>query len=72
MISLGRTHYIFKYGMLYWGVPTGILFSIFQYFTKDDFAIGQAFLALLIFPIGGIFYGVWTWSSMIKKQEKQN
>ena len=56
--KLGRTQYVLRYGVLGWGVPTAILFSLI-----DSYRFGWAgFLsqivpALVIFPVGGIFFG---------------
>lgn len=47
----GKMRYILLYGVLFWGGLTGIIMSFF--FSP---------LALLVFLIGGIFFGIWTWN----------
>lgn len=56
--KLGRTQYVLRYGVLGWGIPTAIMFSVIQSyrFGWDGFLF-QLVPALIMFPIGGIFFG---------------
>lgn len=49
--SKGKARYVLLYGVLLWGGLTGILMS---------FVITP--IALVLFPLGGIVFGMWTWS----------
>jgi len=69
----GKLRYIFVNGLLGWGVPTAILFTIMTslFETKslsfDQEIVKTFIISIIIFPIGGVFWGVWTWSWIVKK-----
>jgi hypothetical protein len=69
--ELGRSQYVVRYGVLGWGVPTGILFSLIQgyRFGWDGFLF-QLIPALIIFPLGGILFGRIMWRLLEKKNAK--
>jgi hypothetical protein len=70
--KLGRTQYVLRFGVLGWGIPTAILFSLVQgyRFGWDGFLF-QLIPALLIFPLGGILFGRIMWSVMENKRAKE-
>ncbi|MGH6814307.1 MAG: hypothetical protein ACREC6_01235 [Hyphomicrobiaceae bacterium] len=58
----GRRRFILVYGVLGWGVPTGILFSLASWFFDPNLNVMVAApLAMIVFPIGGILWGRWMW-----------
>ncbi|RMF07330.1 MAG: hypothetical protein D6762_07765 [Candidatus Neomarinimicrobiota bacterium] len=65
---MGRMKFIWFRGVLVWGVSTAILWSLFMmalpYFHELRPSLGTA---IILFPIGGYFWGVWVW----KFAEKQ-
>ena len=69
--KLGRTQYVLRYGVLGWGVPTAILFSLIESyrFGWEGF-LSQIVPALIIFPIGGIFFGRCMWRFLEHKHGK--
>jgi hypothetical protein len=71
LTKLGRTQYVLRYGVLGWGIPTAILFSLTQGYRSgwDGFLV-QLILALIIFPVGGILYGRIMWRLLEKKNAK--
>jgi hypothetical protein len=69
--QLGRTQYVLRYGVLGWGIPTAIVFSLIQGYRSgwDGFLV-QLILALIIFPLGGILFGRIMWRLLEKKNAK--
>lgn len=67
----GRTRYIWVNGVLGWGLTTGVLWAVVMAALQ-----GWKHLALFLtlaaigFPIGGYFFGRWTWS-LFEKQFEQ-
>jgi hypothetical protein len=69
--KLGRTQFVLRYGVLGWGVPTAILFSLIQsYRFGSDGFLFQLVPALILFPIGGIFFGRFVWRMLENKHAK--
>jgi len=60
--QMGRTKFIWLRGVLGWGVTTAVLSSlimtVFQGFPTFLFRLG---IAMILFPIGGYFWGIWVW-----------
>ncbi len=56
-----RFHYILRYGVLGWGLATGILWSaVMTWWGPGPFLVYLA-IALVLFPIGGWFWGAIMW-----------
>jgi hypothetical protein len=65
---LGRTQYVLRYGVLGWGVPTGILYAVFSGFMDGwDQLLPQLIKALILFPIIGIMCGRIWWRQLERK-----
>ena len=64
--SKGRQRYIWVFGVLAWGIPTGVLWSIFVCtFVWDWEKIWYTLPWLLVaFPIGGYFGAKYTWAKI--------
>ena len=71
LTNLTRKQYILRIGVLGWGVPVAILFSIIQGFEYgwDEF-LPRLIPALILFPIGGIFFGMFMWWTLQRKQAR--
>jgi hypothetical protein len=70
--KLGRTQYVLRFGVLGWGIPTAILFSLVQgYRLGWDGFLFQLILALILFPIGGILFGRLMWRVLENKHAKE-
>jgi len=69
----GRKNYIIKYGVILWGIPTGIIWFLGMHFlqTTNPWYI-QLIIALIIFPLSGIILGSVTWSAGEKKYSDHN
>lgn len=76
----GKKKFVIYNGILGWGVPTAILFSLAMTFLDSySVQIDKEFFKLLIisiilFPFGGIFWGlwVWAWSEKLYKANTNN
>jgi len=69
--KLGRTQFVLRFGVLGWGIPTAILFSLVQgYRSGWDGFLFQLTLALFIFPLGGILFGRIMWWALENKRAK--
>jgi len=69
LTNLTRNQYILRIGVLGWGVPVAILFSIIQGFQYgwDGFLL-RLIPALVLFPAGGILFGMLMWWTLQRKQ----
>jgi hypothetical protein len=75
----GKIHFIITRGNIGWGIPTAILFffitKLFNYgldFTKyfNEEGIKDLLLNLLVFQVGGIFFGWWMWKIVENKNQE--
>lgn len=66
-----RVRFAIKYGILGWGVPTGVIVTVWSYFDKkpQDFTsfILDSIPTLIVFPLLGIVWGLVVFNN-IKKQ----
>lgn len=68
--KLGRKQFVLRHGVLAWGVPVAILFVLAQGFMSGwTVAAFQAVPALILFPIGGYFYGRIMWSLLERRYD---
>ena len=67
----GRKSYIWKHGVLYWGVPVGIVWALWMNRQQDPWQLAVMLpLALVVFPIGGYFFGAFMWKHFESAYEK--
>ena len=62
--QLGRRQFILRYGVLGWGVPVAIGFSLNMAFENGwDTFLFNLIPALILFPLVGILFGkiLWYW-----------
>jgi len=69
--KLGRRGFILRYGVLGWGVPTAILFSLVQAYSDgwDTFLL-RLVPALVLFPLGGILWGAMMWRFLERRNAR--
>jgi hypothetical protein len=61
--TLGQSAFILKYGILGWGVPTAILWSVLVAADEGLAALPILLLfALTLFPVGGYVFGRVLWA----------
>ncbi|MDQ6422202.1 hypothetical protein RB620_22490 [Paenibacillus sp. LHD-117] len=74
----GKRNYIIVNGILGWGIPTAILFTLLTSYLDNDAIIfnkelmNSLFTSLIIFSIVGIPFGFWTWNWMERIYNKNN
>jgi hypothetical protein len=61
IIKQGRTKYVILNGVIGWGLLTATLFVIWTYFTKTQISPKDVIIPFILFPIGGIFWGLFMW-----------
>jgi uncharacterized membrane protein len=67
MLARGRTSFALRFGVLGWGVSTALIFALYQGFAEGWEAFPRWLaISLLIFPIGGWFWGVLMWRFVIR------
>lgn len=59
--SKGAVRFILVYGVLGWGLTTGLLFSVFSSFLFQRSFTEILGLAMIIFPLGGVAWGWVMW-----------
>jgi hypothetical protein len=69
--SKGRSRYIWLFGVVGWGVFTGLIWALILGWQQgwDRLPALLAF-GLIGFPIGGYFWGDWMWKRLEKQYEK--
>lgn len=58
-----KKKYVIKYGVLRWGLPMAIIFSLKSVINNTELGemIEGIIISSIVFPIGGIFFGLITW-----------
>jgi hypothetical protein len=62
--AAGRKRFIVLWGVLGWGVCSALLFSVWIIRSEHESfwsGVGTAAVSLIVFPLGGIFFGYMTW-----------
>lgn len=75
LIAMGKKKFVWRQGVLGWGVPTAVLYNVLMYLwdygmTTDELA-SEAFwtrasMSLILFPLGGVLFGWLMWKSLAK------
>ena len=68
---LGRKRFVWLYGVLGWGVPTAVLFSLLRAYAEgwEQLPVILA-ISLAIFPLGGVVFGrvMWWWLERMNRR----
>jgi hypothetical protein len=69
--KLGRKRFVLYFGVLGWGLPTAILFTLLQTYELgwDGFLV-RLIVAAVFFPIGGVAVGHCMWKWLERKRAK--
>ena len=63
----GKWRYVVLYGVILWGGLTALLFTMLPVLLGNSFDWYRAAASFLLFPIGGIGWGVYMWNLMEKR-----
>ena len=68
---LGRKKFVWLYGVLGWGVPTAVLFSLLRAYAEgwETLPVMLA-ISLAVFPLGGIVFGRVMWRVVGRSEER--
>jgi len=71
-----KRRFVLRCGVLAWGVTTAVLWTALMCLMRvaaDAFtwqrALVQLLVALVLFPIAGYFWGLWTWRAVQRARE---
>lgn len=63
--ELGRAPYIVHYGVVGWGVPVAVVYSLLEAVTDGWSAFVPTLgVSLILFPVVGFFVGLFAWKQM--------
>jgi hypothetical protein len=67
----GKKTYVIKKGIIQWGLTTWVLWSTWMFsFNPSKPLWLQPLIGFILFPIGGIFFGLFTWKHSEKMYAK--
>ncbi|WP_020410422.1 hypothetical protein [Hahella ganghwensis] len=67
---LGRDQYVWRYGVLGFGVPAGGVYALYLFFADSSVVWSALLFKSLLFCLGGVLYGYSTWSRMEAKYKE--
>ena len=66
----GKTHFVWFNGVLFWGILTGLMWSVvLAYVMPNKNPYATLFIAMILFPLSGYLGSKWTWN---RNEEKYN
>jgi len=69
--QMGKKKFVFYYGVLFWGLLTGLLFPVIGLILfNKSLSLERFIFSLIVFPLGGILFGLTMWHSSEKKYQK--
>lgn len=72
LVAKGKWPYVLKHGVLGWGLPTAILWSAIMHFIDRIPFTESIFIALILFPAGGVLWGVFMWFFISREFNKMH
>ena len=64
----GMNNFIWFRGVLLWGILNGLLWlGLMEFISPSQNIIQRAIIALIMFPLGGYFWGKWVWKITEKR-----
>lgn len=70
----GKRSFVWKQGVLTWGVTVAVLSSLIGLFLRDYTLVElliRLFFSLIIFPVFGYFWGLWVWNLSEKRYQEK-
>jgi hypothetical protein len=71
IIAGGKIRYIIEHGVLGWGLLTAFLFAAWTCVSHGGLSKAEFFAPFIIFPFGGIFWGLFMWLFWKREFDKQ-
>jgi hypothetical protein len=77
-IAKGKKNHIIYNGVIVWGFTTAFLYTILMSYIENQSIIlntklyKNLILSIIVFSVGGIFYGLWSWNWMVKNYKKDH
>jgi hypothetical protein len=69
-ITKGKWHYVVKHGVIGWGVPTAVFFSILRDLSGDANFSDDIGSSLISFCLAGLGWGLFMWRSLKKNYDR--
>lgn len=69
-IAKGKWHYVLKHGVIGWGIPTAVCFSIIRDLSGDAVFSDEIGSSLIIFCLAGLGWGQFMWKSLKKNYDE--
>ena len=60
--SKGKSHFVWRYGVLGWGLCMFVVMTVLNYIRHPDSLAQTLIINAIIWPIGGYVWGVWMWA----------
>lgn len=71
-LSMGKWNFVFTYGVVRWGLLCALLITLFDKFILDQKIDSfDVTLNIVLFGIGGLIVGLWSWSNLSKKLKEK-
>jgi len=70
IIEQGIFRFILLRGVIGWGIPTAIIFQFIMFAMEDKPLLEGLVSSLIIFPVVGIFFGLFQWQKLKEKTYK--
>lgn len=62
LLVKGPFNYILIHGVIGWGLPTVLLFSLLMYWMGEAASFIEIFkISIILFPVAGLFFGAFMW-----------
>jgi hypothetical protein len=69
---MGKWNFVFTYGVVRWGMLCALLIILFNKFILDQKIDSfDVTLNIILFGIGGLIVGLWSWSNINKKLKEK-
>lgn len=67
-VDMGKWNFVFTHGVVRWGMLCALIFILFEKFILDQkIDSSDVTFNIIIWGIGGLIVGLWSWSSINKK-----
>jgi hypothetical protein len=67
----GAMRFVLVWGVLYWGVVTGLLFSVMRALLGSASFLESLRWSIVIFPLGGVLFGASMWAHFESKHQRE-